>query len=225
MRWPKFPESAAASSTATAPPCWRSSALHQFDADAVRGGDIAQQAAADALLQLDREADALLAQFGAEGGQVALVHEAEMVGAPGVMAGEIGVGPDGPGGHRLFTRTAAADQDRHAAHSTKICGAPRAIVSAAIVAPNISTYHSADERGFSLTMWTWSNLNAELLIVSPLTSPPYRVSTDFYGGPGRKDQDLIGYIAECRNASSVSAMPAAAVEAPAVAAPAMEAPA
>src|SRR3979490_1322903 len=53
-------------------------------------------------------------------------------------------------------------------NSTKICGAPRAIVSAAIVAPNISPYHSADARGFSLMMWTWSNLNAGLLIVSPL---------------------------------------------------------
>src|SRR4051812_46014521 len=48
--------------------------------------------------------------------------------------------------------------------STKICGAPRATVSAAIVAPNISTYHSADALGFSLMMWTWSNLNAGLLI-------------------------------------------------------------
>ena len=49
--------------------------------------------------------------------------------------------------------------------STKICGAPRAIVSRAIVAPNISTYQSAEAFGFSLMMWTWSNLKAGLLIV------------------------------------------------------------
>src|SRR2546423_976018 len=49
--------------------------------------------------------------------------------------------------------------------STKICGAPRATVSRAIVAPNISTYHSADACGFSLMMCTWSNLKAGLLIV------------------------------------------------------------
>src|SRR5438094_3810021 len=49
--------------------------------------------------------------------------------------------------------------------STKICGAPRATVSRAIVAPNISTYHSAEARGFSLMMCTWSNLNAGLLML------------------------------------------------------------
>src|SRR5438046_3465904 len=37
----------------------RISALHQFDADAVGGGDIAQEAAADAFFQLDRATDAL----------------------------------------------------------------------------------------------------------------------------------------------------------------------
>src|SRR5215204_148073 len=60
--------------------------------------------------------------------------------------------------------------------STKICGAPRATVSAAIVAPNISTYHSAASLGFSLMMCTWSNVNAGLLIVCPLPpllSPAY----------------------------------------------------
>jgi hypothetical protein len=36
---------------------------------------------------------------------------------------------------------------------TKICGASRATVSAAIVGPNISTHQSADALGFSLMMW------------------------------------------------------------------------
>src|SRR5437764_7581315 len=64
-------------------------ALHQFDTDAVGGRDVAEQATADALLQLDREVDALGAQFGAEGGEVAAVHKAEMVGAERVVGREI----------------------------------------------------------------------------------------------------------------------------------------
>src|SRR5579884_870654 len=58
--------------------------------------------------------------------------------------------------------------------STKICGAPRATVSRAIVAPNISTYHCAAACESSLMMCTWSNRKAGLLI---------RYSS-FFGGCG-----------------------------------------
>src|SRR6185295_1136983 len=91
------------------------SALHEFDADTIRRGNVAQQAAANAFLQLDREAHAFLAQVGAEGRQVTLVQETEMIGAPGVVAGEIGIGPDRLVGCRILPGAAATDQDRHAA--------------------------------------------------------------------------------------------------------------
>src|SRR5204862_5570951 len=69
---------------------WCVSALHQFDADAVRGRDVAQRAAADAPFQRHGKRHAFAAEFLAKRLQVALVHKAEMVGAPSVMAGEIG---------------------------------------------------------------------------------------------------------------------------------------
>src|SRR5437868_8513280 len=81
--------------------------------------------------------------------------------------------------------------------STKIYGAPRATVSAASVAPNISTYHSAEARGSSLMMWTWSNLNAELLIAD-LHRPPC-VTLGAARSPGFFDQlleRLIGLSAD-----------------------------
>src|SRR5689334_5159458 len=74
------------------------STLHDFDADAVGRRDIAQETAADALLQLDRKADALPAQLGTEGGEITLIQKAEMVSAPGVVTREIGVAPDRPRG-------------------------------------------------------------------------------------------------------------------------------
>src|SRR5438067_3365979 len=69
------------------------STLHDFDADPVGRGDIAQETPADAFLQFDREVDALRAQSGAEGGEIAVIQKAEMVGTPFIMAGIIGVGP------------------------------------------------------------------------------------------------------------------------------------
>src|SRR5271154_4079876 len=42
-----------------------------------------------------------------------------MVGAPGVMAGEIGVRPDRPRGRRFLAGSAAADKDGHAAELDK----------------------------------------------------------------------------------------------------------
>src|SRR5947208_10502017 len=72
------------------------STLHDFDADPVGRRDIAQETPADALLQFDRKVDAVRAQLGTEGGEIALVQKAEMIRAPPVMAGEIGVGPDRP---------------------------------------------------------------------------------------------------------------------------------
>src|SRR5215472_14741225 len=130
------------------------STLHQLDADAVGRGDIAQQTAAEALLQFDRKFHALRAQFGAEGREVAFIQKAEMIGAEPVMARKAAIRPDrlpGPGSSpgrlpriRMFMPPS----------STKICGAPYAIVSRAIVAPNISTYHSAEACGLSLMMCT-----------------------------------------------------------------------
>src|SRR5437016_1306373 len=58
---------------------WSALALHQFDADAIGRRDVAQQAAAHASLQLDREAHAFGAELVAECREIALVHETEMV--------------------------------------------------------------------------------------------------------------------------------------------------
>src|SRR6202011_2486764 len=74
------------------------SALHQFNAHAVRRGDVAQKAGVHPSFQLDREAHPLAAQLGAERFEIALVQEAEMVGAPGIMAGKVGIFANGPGG-------------------------------------------------------------------------------------------------------------------------------
>src|ERR1051326_9163757 len=95
------------------------STLHDFDADAVGRRDIAQETATDALFQLDRKTDALQAQLGTKGGEIALIQKAEMVSAPGVVTREIGVGPDRPRGRRILARALAADQDRHAAQFDK----------------------------------------------------------------------------------------------------------
>src|SRR5947209_19809134 len=95
------------------------STLNEFDADPVGRRDIAQETPADALLQFDRKVDALRAQLGTEGGEVALVQKAEMVGAPFIVAGEIGVGPDRAGRRGILARALAADQDRHVAQLDK----------------------------------------------------------------------------------------------------------
>src|SRR5207248_7967412 len=95
------------------------STLHDFDADPVGRRDIAQETPADALLQFDRKADALRAQPGTEGGEIALIEKAEMIGAPPVVAGEIGVGPDRAGRRGILARALAADQDGHAAQPDK----------------------------------------------------------------------------------------------------------
>src|SRR5712691_2819755 len=97
----------------------RTLALHQFDADAIRRRDIAQQAAAHAFLQFDRKTHAFRAQLIAERLEIALVQKAEMVGAPRIMAGKIRVLPDRPGSDRGFARPLSADQDRHAAEFDK----------------------------------------------------------------------------------------------------------
>src|SRR5262252_697061 len=91
------------------------STLHQLDADAVGRGDIAQQTAAEALLQFDRKFHALRAQFGAEGREVNFIQKAEMIGAEPVMAGKSVIRPDRPSRPRVFARPLAADQDVHAA--------------------------------------------------------------------------------------------------------------
>src|SRR5437764_11484769 len=80
------------------------STLHDFDADPVGRDDIAQETPADAFLQFDREVDALRAQSGAEGGEIAVIQKAEMVGTPIIMAGIIGVGPDRAGRRRVLAR-------------------------------------------------------------------------------------------------------------------------
>src|SRR5207248_2742194 len=95
------------------------STLHDFDADPVGRRDIAQETPADALLQFDWEVDALRAQPGAEGGEVTLVQKPEMIGAPFIVAGVIGVGPDRPCKRGILARALAADQDRHAAQLDK----------------------------------------------------------------------------------------------------------
>jgi hypothetical protein len=95
------------------------STLHDFDADPVGRRDIAQETPADALLQLDRKANALGAQLGTERSEVALIQKAEMIRAPPIVAGEIGVWPDRPSRRGTLARALAADQDRHAAQLDK----------------------------------------------------------------------------------------------------------
>src|SRR5712671_106386 len=95
------------------------SALHQFDADAIGCGDVAQEAAVHSSFQLDGEGHALAAELDAECFEIAPVQEAEMVGPPGVMAGKVGILPNGPAGSGVLTRPLAADQYRHAAEIDK----------------------------------------------------------------------------------------------------------
>src|SRR5436190_4649736 len=95
------------------------STLHDFDADPVGRSDIAQETPADALLQFDRKVDALRAQLGTERGKIALVQKPEMIRAPRIVAGKIGIWPDRPRRRRILTRALAADQDRHAAQLDK----------------------------------------------------------------------------------------------------------
>src|SRR5690349_3367962 len=42
-------------------------------------------------------------------------QEAEMVGPPGIMAGKVGILPNGSGGSGVLARPLAADKDRHSA--------------------------------------------------------------------------------------------------------------
>jgi hypothetical protein len=126
--------------------------LHEFDADTVRRGNVAQQAAAYAFLQLDRKAYAFLAQVGAEGRQVALVQETEMIGSPGVVAGEIGIGPNRLVGGRILPRAAATDQDRDAAELDEDLRGTAGDGVGGNGRANISTYQAADALAFSLMM-------------------------------------------------------------------------
>src|SRR5437868_15478363 len=95
------------------------STLHDFDADPVGRRDIAQETPADALLQFDWKLDALGAQLGTERREVALIQKAEMIRAPPVVTGKIGVWPDRPPRRGILARALAADQDRHAAELDK----------------------------------------------------------------------------------------------------------
>src|SRR5437764_9583423 len=95
------------------------STLHDFDADPVGRRDIAQEIPADALLQFDWKMDALRAQLGTKRSEVALGQKTEMIRAPPVVAGKIGVGPDRPCRRGILARALAADQDRHAAQLDK----------------------------------------------------------------------------------------------------------
>ena len=85
------------------------SALHQFDADTVRGRDVAEQAAIDAALQLDWECHAFGAQPDAESFEIAPVQKTEMIGAPGIVARKIAIRPDRPSRDRVFAGSSAAD--------------------------------------------------------------------------------------------------------------------
>src|SRR5882724_5314343 len=67
------------------------SALYQFDTDAVGCGDIAQPSPPDAFLQGHGKTHPLSVQLVAEGAQVTVVAEAEVIGPPGIVAGVISV--------------------------------------------------------------------------------------------------------------------------------------
>jgi hypothetical protein len=67
------------------------SALHQFDTDAVGCCDITQQSPPDPFLQGHGKAHHFRAQLVAEGAQVTVVEEAEVIGPPGIVAGVISV--------------------------------------------------------------------------------------------------------------------------------------
>src|SRR6266571_9038555 len=67
------------------------SALYQFDTDAVGCCDITQQSPPDPFLQCHGKAHPFGAQLVAEGAQVAVIEEAEVIGTPCIVAGVIGV--------------------------------------------------------------------------------------------------------------------------------------
>ena len=128
------------------------SALHQFNADTVWRGDVTQAAPVDACFQLDRETDAFAGQLGTKCLEIALVEEAEMIGPPCVMTGKIFKWPNASGGGGVLAGRGPRIRIVMPPRLTKICGAPRAVVFAVIVAPNISTYQLAEASGSLLMM-------------------------------------------------------------------------
>ena len=62
------------------------SALHQFDTDAIRRGNVTKRAAIHALFQLDRKNNAFRAELIAECPQVTTVQKSEMIRSPFIVA-------------------------------------------------------------------------------------------------------------------------------------------
>ena len=85
--------------------------MHQLDTHSVGCGDIAEQAAVHAFLQLDRKSDAFGTQCVAKRPQVTVIQKPEMIGAPFVVAGVIVVLLYRFGRGWVFTGTATANDD------------------------------------------------------------------------------------------------------------------
>ncbi len=131
----------------------RALALHQFDTNAVGRRDITQLSPPDAFLQRHGKAHPFGAQLVAEGAQVAAIDEAEVIGAPFIVAGVIGVRLNRLGGRRRLAGTLAANDKGLATNLDENLRAPRATVSATMSAPNICTYQLAESFGLWLMMW------------------------------------------------------------------------
>src|SRR5262245_1901835 len=80
----------------------RAATLHQFDTDAVGCSDITQQAPPDPFLQCHGKAHPFGVQLVAEGAQVAVIDEAEVVSPPSIVAGVIGVRLNLSGSRRIL---------------------------------------------------------------------------------------------------------------------------
>ena len=85
--------------------------LNQFDAHTVRRSDIAQHHARFEFPRLDRHAHAFLFQLRAEREEIASIGEAEVVGAPFVVAGVVRERAHRRGCRRFFAGTLAANHD------------------------------------------------------------------------------------------------------------------
>ena len=128
------------------------SALHQFDTDAVGRGDITQQSP-PTLPSGPRESAPLGAQLVAEGPQVAVIEEAEVIGPPGIVAGVIDVRLYLAGRRGGLAGPLALNDQGLATKLEEDLGGTAATVSATISAPNICTYQLAESCGLWLMMW------------------------------------------------------------------------
>jgi hypothetical protein len=89
--------------------------FYQFNADAIRRGDVTQQVPTVALLECHGKLHAFGTQLIVEGTQIAVIQKAEMIRPLGVVAGKARKGLDRTCGHGGFALPVAANDQGLAA--------------------------------------------------------------------------------------------------------------